>query len=186
MQNWSDQFWVVYLDTKSPLALVIAVVNVAQGGLVVYGSLFGGLLGLVLFCRKHRVPLLATADLIPPGLALGLALGRLGCLMNGCCYGGLCELPWALSFPAGSPPYYSQIARGVFYGLVLSEEPTAPATVLSVDGHSAAGQVALHPGDRLTEINGVPVRTAGDAHVIFAGYSRSTAPWCCDWPMAAR
>ena len=41
-------------------------------------------------------------------------------------------------FPQASACYYSQIARGVFYGLVLSEEPTAPATVLSVDGHSAA------------------------------------------------
>ena len=176
VQNWSTQFWVVYLDTKSLVALLTAVINVAQGGLVVYGSLFGGLLGMVLFCRKHRVPLLATADLIAPSLALGLALGRIGCLMNGCCYGGLCELPWALSFPAGSPPYYSQIARGVFYGLVLTEEPTARATLLSVDAHSAAGRAGLRAGNLLTAINDDPVRTAGDAHAIFERLFKRHSP----------
>ena len=75
-------------------ALIFAIVNVPGGGLVVFGAFFGGMLGLGLFWWRHRVPLLATADLIAPSLLLGLALGRVGCLLNGCCYGGRCDLPW--------------------------------------------------------------------------------------------
>ena len=71
------------------------------------------------------MPLLATADLVAPSLMLGLAIGRIGCLLNGCCFGGLCDLPWAVTFPAGSPAYASQVARGVMYGFVLSGDPKA-------------------------------------------------------------
>ena len=84
-------------------ALIFAVVNVAAGGLVVYGSFIGAMLGLGLFWRRYRMPLLATADLIAPSMLLGLALGRVGCLLNGCCYGVPCDLPWKVTFPWSSP-----------------------------------------------------------------------------------
>ncbi len=47
--------------------------------------------------------------MIAPALALGIALGRLGCFMNGCCYGDRCDLPWAVSFPKESPPWLQQV-----------------------------------------------------------------------------
>lgn len=83
------------------------ILNVTRGGLVVYGSFFGGVLGLLLFVRKHRLPLLAVCDLMVPSMALGVAIGRIGCLMNGCCFGAVCEHPWAITFPAGTPPEYT-------------------------------------------------------------------------------
>lgn len=59
-----------------------------QPGMVFYGGLVGGALAAWLYARKFQVPLARVADAGAPGLALGHAFGRIGCLMGGCCYGG--------------------------------------------------------------------------------------------------
>ena len=67
-------------------------------------------------------------DVIAPSMVLGLAIGRLGCLLNGCCYGGQCDLPWAMTFPYGSPPYADQIRHGQLpwlHGLKVDLHPDA-------------------------------------------------------------
>ena len=48
-----------------------------------------------------------------PSIALGTFFGRLGCFLNGCCYGDQCRLPWAVSFPADSPPWMHQVKAGL-------------------------------------------------------------------------
>jgi len=58
-----------------------------HGGLVWYGGFLGGLLAQTLFFARRRIPLLAGTDQIIPFVALGHAIGRLGCFANGCCYG---------------------------------------------------------------------------------------------------
>ena len=83
----SDQFFPDGL-TLSGLARTV---NMTQGGLVVYGSLIGGTLAALIFFKLNNLPVWRTADLIAPGMVLGLAIGRIGCLMNGCCYGGVCS-----------------------------------------------------------------------------------------------
>lgn len=50
-----------------------------------------------------KLPLWKTADVLAPSIALGHAFGRIGCLLNGCCYGRACSLPWAIRFPADNP-----------------------------------------------------------------------------------
>jgi phosphatidylglycerol:prolipoprotein diacylglycerol transferase len=167
-EYWSGQYWPVYGERGLP-ALLWAVLNLANGGLVIYGGFFGGVVGLVGFFRKYRVPLLATADLVAPSLMLGLAIGRIGCLLNGCCFGGMCDLPWAVTFPPGSPPYASQVARGVMYGMVTSGDPRASPVVAAVVPHSEAERAGLRPGDRLQSLGGfdvdpIQIKTAGDAH----------------------
>ena len=72
-----------------------------HGGLVFYGGLIGASLGLILYCRCRQVPLWKLADAFAPSIALGYVFGRLGCLMNGCCYGRACSLPWAIHYPIG-------------------------------------------------------------------------------------
>lgn len=72
-----------------------------RGGLVFYGGLIGAALATMVWARVKAVPLWTLADLLAPSLALGHAIGRLGCLMNGCCFGRRCELPWAIRFPNG-------------------------------------------------------------------------------------
>ena len=87
-------------------------INLAGGGLVVFGSIIGGTLGIFLYLLIKKLPILATMDLFAPALMLGIAIGRLGCLMNGCCFGGVCDCPWAITFPAGSPAHIHQLEKG--------------------------------------------------------------------------
>jgi len=55
--------------------------------------------------RLRRAPLLRTMDVVLPSVALGEGITRIGCFLNGCCYGLACELPWAVRFPEGSIPH---------------------------------------------------------------------------------
>ena len=74
---------------------------VQRGGLVFYGGLIGSSLACILYARARKLPLWKLADILAPSVALGHAFGRLGCLMNGCCFGRVCDLPWAIQFPEG-------------------------------------------------------------------------------------
>jgi phosphatidylglycerol:prolipoprotein diacylglycerol transferase len=89
---WKEQFagepiWEVFM--------------VQKGGLVYYGGLIGACLGCIIFARIKKLELWKLADVLAPSIALGYVFGRIGCLMNGCCYGRACELPWAIRYPAG-------------------------------------------------------------------------------------
>jgi phosphatidylglycerol---prolipoprotein diacylglyceryl transferase len=132
---------------------------------------------LLTFVRKHRLPLLALCDLIAPSMALGLGIGRLGCLMRGCCYGAVCAYPWAITFPADppqySPPYLAQVERGQMYGLTLSGNPKVEPRVLAVRADSPAEQAGLRSGDLLQSINGHDLETAEDAYrAIFEAFAQ--------------
>lgn len=98
---------------RSLLAGLPAVLNIAAGGLVVFGALPTAALAAWRFARRRGLPILGLADCIAPGLLVGLALGRVGCFLNGCCYGGPCDLPWAVRFPPDSPPWLDQAASGL-------------------------------------------------------------------------
>jgi phosphatidylglycerol:prolipoprotein diacylglycerol transferase len=66
--------------------------GVFQGGLIL------ALLAAMWFIRRKRLPVLTTFDVFAPGLALGHAIGRLGCFAAGCCWGSECRYPWAVTF----------------------------------------------------------------------------------------
>ncbi|MEO6183675.1 MAG: prolipoprotein diacylglyceryl transferase [Verrucomicrobiota bacterium] len=74
---------------------------IQRGGLVFYGGFFGATIVAIIYARRKRIPLLKFADVLAPSVALGHALGRIGCLMTGCCFGKQCSLPWAIHFPVG-------------------------------------------------------------------------------------
>ena len=74
---------------------------VHHGGLVFYGGLIGGSLGCVFYAWRKKIPLWKLGDVLAPSIPLGYFFGRFGCLMNGCCYGKACSLPWAITFPEG-------------------------------------------------------------------------------------
>ncbi|MCL2304892.1 MAG: prolipoprotein diacylglyceryl transferase [Planctomycetaceae bacterium] len=117
------------------MATLISLVSITEGGLVVYGSIIGGTLGATVFLLKNRLPVLATLDLLAPALLLGIAIGRLGCLMNGCCFGGVCDLPWAITFPQGSPAHLHQLLHHQTYfgGLKFREERTDKTSRLRIE-----------------------------------------------------
>ncbi|MBX2860249.1 MAG: prolipoprotein diacylglyceryl transferase [Vampirovibrio sp.] len=76
----------------------------SSGGLVWYGGMIAFSLTLVLFTRLNGLSVFKFSDIVVPPAALGLAIGRIGCFLAGCCYGGPCDvtlLPWAVQYPAG-------------------------------------------------------------------------------------
>jgi phosphatidylglycerol:prolipoprotein diacylglycerol transferase len=140
---------------------VAAIINFTRGGLVVYGCFAGGAVAAIIFFVRHKLPILAMADVIAPAMTLGLALGRVGCFLNGCCYGGQCTLPWAVQFPTESPVFESQLERGQFvlYGIHFQpgrpsqpHRAEEPSIVQAVDENSAAAEAGVRAGDRVTAI----------------------------------
>jgi phosphatidylglycerol:prolipoprotein diacylglycerol transferase len=69
-----------------------------QAGGVFYGGLVAALATAFLYMRRRNLPGPATADVFAPGVALGHAIGRVGCFAAGCCWGAECHLPWAVTF----------------------------------------------------------------------------------------
>src|SRR5262249_16321097 len=93
------EYWGVVQDGKVQIGSLLDIFKIWKGGIVFYGSVMGGVLAFLLYWSLRRFPLRATLDAIAPALALGIAIGRLGCFLNGCCYGDRCDLPSAVSFP---------------------------------------------------------------------------------------
>lgn len=129
--------------------LLFEMVNMTSGGLVVYGSLIGGVVAAAVFMWLNKMPWRTVIDVLAPGMVLGLAIGRIGCLMNGCCYGGVCE-PGdpGIYFPAGSPPYIEQLTSGELLGIRGSfDEESYLVSVDSVDEGSVAAKQGIVAGD---------------------------------------
>jgi phosphatidylglycerol:prolipoprotein diacylglycerol transferase len=87
-------------------------------GLTWYGGLVGGMLGAFLVARWRRIPLLALCDIAAPLLGLGYAIGRVGCLLNGDDYGKPSNLPWAMTFPKGTPPTTEAVHPAQLYEVI--------------------------------------------------------------------
>ncbi|MCU0713863.1 MAG: prolipoprotein diacylglyceryl transferase [Pirellula sp.] len=117
------------------------VLQVTEGGLVVYGSVIGGLIVILVWAIRYKLPVLVVADAVTPAFFLGLMFGRLGCLMNGCCYGGVCEMPLpTVRFPSGSAVYMEQLESGRILGLVTDQ-----GVVTSVKSPSWADSNGVQP-----------------------------------------
>jgi phosphatidylglycerol:prolipoprotein diacylglycerol transferase len=128
-----------------------------DGGLIFYGSIPAALLGYIGFYwfvyRKHGVSNWKMADLIAACTALGLCLGRVGCLLNGCCYGNVActECP-AVSFPLPAAPRYDMVKRGYQTPAGFVTHPGTTA-VAAVEPGSAAAQAGLRPDDVIVAVN---------------------------------
>lgn len=85
--HWAE-FAGAWLDT----------IKIWQGGLMWQGGFLGGVVALAIFVRRRTIPFLSLADAFAPAASLGQAVGRVGCLFAGCCYGKTCDLPWAITF----------------------------------------------------------------------------------------
>lgn len=169
IQKW-DEF-----ARKTPLETLGAILKFTEGGLVVYGSVIGGILALYLFSRRKHVSMLELGDVIAPGMAIGLALGRIGCLMNGCCYGGMCAgWPLAITFPQHasvelgqySPPYAHQLTLGELHGFRLGTDGSGDVIVVDVEPDSRAEAAGLQVGTKIDRLNGQNVTSLESAQRI--------------------
>ena len=90
-----------------------------EGGLIFYGGVLAALVGFWLTVRKLNVSFWKALDFIVPYGALAHAFGRIGCFLNGCCYGKACDLPWAVRFPELSHAVHPAQLYEAFYDLAL-------------------------------------------------------------------
>lgn len=74
------------------------ILAIQQGGLAIFGAVLGGALATWLFARRHGVSFAVLADSIAPGLVLGQAIGRIGCVFNGDAWGAPADVPWAFVY----------------------------------------------------------------------------------------
>ncbi|GBC99317.1 Prolipoprotein diacylglyceryl transferase [bacterium HR17] len=85
--------WSIYRTHLPAIAMIWA-----DGGLSFHGAVLGGVLGVWWVTRRYRLPFGQVADAAAPGTALGHAFGRIGCFLNGCCYGAPTTLPLGVRF----------------------------------------------------------------------------------------
>jgi phosphatidylglycerol---prolipoprotein diacylglyceryl transferase len=106
-----------------------------RGGIVYYGGIVGGVVGFFAYRWFNPFPVRPYVDAIAPSIALGTFFGRLGCFLNGCCYGDQCRLPWAVSFPVDSAPWWHQVKAGLIAQGATASLPVHPTQLYSaLDG----------------------------------------------------
>ncbi len=182
-------YMIQYANTfpdHSILGLVGAFFKIWEGGIIFYGSALGGVIGYGLFywfiLRKLHIDGWRLADAVAPLLALGLAIGRIGCYLNGCCYGQVaCEECVAVPLGAAHFPLLPAHARSSLVtdaskpnepakykylqtttGFIIESRPQFgpyedPRTrVRAVEVGSPADRAGVKPGDLVTKVNGAP------------------------------
>ena len=93
---------------------------IQHGGLVYYGGLIGATVAGATYLAWKKLPVWKIADIIAPSIALGSVLGRIGCLLNGCCYGRACDLPWAIHFTADHETHGTGVHPTEIYDALLN------------------------------------------------------------------
>jgi len=98
LENWQDY-------ASAPLTII----RVDQGGLVFYGGLVAAGAAIVIFAWRHHLGLASFFDFVVTSVPLAHALGRIGCFLNGCCFGSRTDSACCgVQFPRASIPWYSQ------------------------------------------------------------------------------
>ena len=113
-------FVITFWKTKFAGQPLSEIFMVHHGGLVFYGGLIGASLATVGYLSYKKIPLWKFGDVFAPGVALGYVPGRLGCVMNGCCYGRATDLPWAIHFPADHETHGAGVHPTQIYDSLLN------------------------------------------------------------------
>jgi len=92
---------------------LLSVFAVWKGGLELLGGVVLAISVIFLYLWYHKLPIRRYLDILAIGLMLALAIGRIGCFLNGCCFGKPTNLPWAIRFPYGSNAYRSQVSENL-------------------------------------------------------------------------
>ncbi|MHC4673977.1 MAG: prolipoprotein diacylglyceryl transferase [Planctomycetota bacterium] len=111
-----------------------AIFNVRAGGFELYGGLIGAFIPCLLYLLYKRLSIRLYADIVAPSLLLGMGIGRIGCFLFGCCWGGPCgdHLPWAVEFPFASPPHQRQWENRLV---------TVPAELILIESSGTASPI---------------------------------------------
>jgi len=104
----------------------LSIIRVDQGGLVFYGGFAAAGAAVVMFARRHREPLAGLFDFVVTSVPLAHALGRIGCFLNGCCFGSCTAAATRVAFPRHSIPWTSQVREGLIDGNATASLPVHP------------------------------------------------------------
>ncbi len=128
-----------------------------RGGLVFYGGLITATIGLVAYVRWKKLPVWRLADAAAPAIMIGLSLGKVGCFLNGCCFGAVCDerFPLAVRFPR----FVSSTDAGGCS--CKAQGPGAAAYLIDVDG-KWHGIETGRGGPRLVRSEDLKARLAAD------------------------
>jgi len=110
----------LFKDPLYPNAPWTEIFMVQRGGLVFYGGLIGATAAGLLYLWKNKLPVWKFGDVLAPSIALGYVPGRLGCLMNGCCYGRETSVPWAIHYRDGHETGGAAVHPTQLYEMLLS------------------------------------------------------------------
>lgn len=117
------------------------ILHVWEGGMAFYGGVILASVAGLYFARRSKIPMLRIADLVMPEVALGYGITRIGCFLNGCCYGVVAkDLPIAVTFPRlmadghliGSPAYLDHLTHGWVTETAECSLPVHPTQLYSV------------------------------------------------------
>jgi phosphatidylglycerol:prolipoprotein diacylglycerol transferase len=130
-------------------------INISSGGLTFYGGFILATVACITYGLMKRIPVRLGMDVIAPCVMIGLGFGRIGCYLNGCCYGAECNVPWAVSFPYHSNAYLDQYEK---------RELDVPAEFMTVNRDGAVvlkspEQAAADPMTAATLKQKMPGRT---------------------------
>ncbi|MBD3343591.1 MAG: hypothetical protein GF401_00855 [Chitinivibrionales bacterium] len=124
--------------------------NLGIGGLVMYGGYIGAIVAGVLYFNIKKQPFLPYADAIAPSVGFGIFLTRIGCFLNGCCYGSHTHAPIGVEFPPGSPAgaYQEEIGRklALELGHAVEHVPLWPSQLFLSAGGLIIGITILLAG----------------------------------------
>ena len=167
-----------FQDLQSPLDFLARLFAIWDGGIIFYGAAIGATAAYFVgwyftFRYRPNVTTLRLADVIAPTIALGLLLGRLGCFLNGCCYGQVaCETCPAVHYPMSAQARYELTGFGYQTAAGFLTAPK-PAQVTHIEPGSAAEEHDLKVGDVIVKINGRETRSAAEvAASLTQGWKR--------------
>jgi len=145
------------------------IIDIPSGGLVYYGGVALGMALVMAFLWNKRLPIRRFLDIAAPSLMVGLAFGRLGCLLNGCCYGAPCRSDWplAMRFPMYSKPLVKLDGRANPYSMG-TDAPSPPYA-----SQFASGRIRPDPGLVGSGHKLIPPRDFTDEQARIAAGARS-------------
>jgi len=107
--EYFDQFKYSYTEqgvrtTNSTFQIFLEMMKIYNGGIVFYGGFICAVISLFFYCRKKHLNFWKVSDMAAPGLAVGHAFGRIGCFLNGCCFGKVTNSSFCAIYPKGTFP----------------------------------------------------------------------------------
>ncbi len=111
----------------------IEIFKLWEGGMVFYGGFIGGLIFGLLYIKIKHLDIPEILDIMAPGVAIAISIGRIGCFLNGCCFGRVTNSFIGIRFPLRylPPAYWSHLKRGLIPSNALYSLPVIPTQLIS-------------------------------------------------------